>query len=340
MKTLNSYRIICLLCLIVPFLAINICLFVYKISSEYKVYPNLDWSKNIVTINSFKKTPSSSFTNCPEEVIRLITYHYKDGSKFGLGHFDINNFLDRLKNKDLNKVEIIIDKGQVNIQCIKKFNFINAFFIHFPFIEKKIVSSNINNRSGYANLKNPYVYGEISISRAARTEFNANYIFKPFLIITSILLILYWRRNYFLIKGLTNHNVKNYFYVFGTFSAILLSLHALGIDINHTSSKLIENIRRIILVLFILTEILAQFYFSLTIYQNRFVLKKYLHIKVIFLKMIFVIFFLTFTISTLIFLALTKYEGNLINVVEWNYFNLLLFYYLLSAFLWREIKNN
>ena len=91
MKTLNSYRIICLLCLIVPFLAINICLFVYKISSEYKVYPNLDWSKNIVTINSFKKTPSSSFTNCPEEVIRLITYHYKDGSKFGLGHFDINN---------------------------------------------------------------------------------------------------------------------------------------------------------------------------------------------------------------------------------------------------------
>ena len=68
MKTLNSYRIICLLCLIVPFLAINICLFVYKISSEYKVYPNLDWSKNIVTINSFKKTATSIsstlFCNC------------------------------------------------------------------------------------------------------------------------------------------------------------------------------------------------------------------------------------------------------------------------------------
>ena len=340
MKTLNSYRIICLLCLIVPFLTINLCLFVYKISSNYNVYPNLDWSKDIITINNFNKLPSSTFTNCPEQVIQLITYHYRDGSKTGLGHFDIKVFLDKVKNNNLNKIQIKIDKKRENTECIKKFNLVNSLFIQFPYIEQKIVNSNINNSSGYANVKNPYIYGEISISRAARTMFNANYIFKPFLIITSILLILYWRRNYFFIKNLTSHKVKNYFYVFGVFSALFLSLHALGIDANNTSSKLIENIRRLILILFIVTEILAQFYFSLKIYQNRFILKKYLNNNVVILKIIFVIFFLSFTVLTLIFLALTKYEGNLINIIEWGYFNLLLFYYLLSAFLWKEYKKN
>ena len=103
--------------------------------------------------------------------------------------------------------------------------------------------------------------------------------------------------------------------MFGVFSALFLSLHALGIDANNTSSKLIENIRRLILILFIVTEILAQFYFSLKIYQNRFILKKYLNNNVVILKIIFVIFFLSFTVLTLIFLALTKYEGNLINII-------------------------
>ena len=340
MKTFNSYRIICLLCFIVPFLAINLCLVVYKISSNYKIYPDIDWTKKQITLYDIDGLNKVSFKNCPSNTIRTVYYYYNDGTKIGIGDFQTNILLKRIKDKNLKKIEIIRNKNQTNIKCIKKNNFINFFFIKFPFIEKKIVESNLNNKSGYANVKNPFKYGEISISRAARTQFNAQFIFKPFLIFTSILLILYWRKNYQYINKLTSQKTKNYFFIFGILSAILLSMHAIGIDYNQNSSRLIENIRRLILVLFIITEIFAQFFLSLKIYQNRAQLIKVIHTSIMFLKIIFVILISSFTLLVLIYLAITKYEGNFINIIEWNFFNLLLLYYLLSSLLWKKNKKN
>ena len=340
MKTLNSYRVICLLCFIIPFLAINLCLVVYKISSNYKIYPDIDWTKKQIIINNIDRLNKVSFKNCPLNTIRTIYYYYNDGNKMGIGDFETNILLNKIKNKNLKKVEILINKDQENTKCIKKNNLINSFFIKFPFIEKKIVKSNLNNKSGYAKVKNPFKYGEISISRAARTQFNAQFIFKPFLIFTSILLILYWRKNNLYIKNLTSQKTKNYFFIFGIMSAILLIMHAIGIDYNQNSSKLIENIRRLILVLFIIAEIFAQFFLSLKIYQNRTQLIKVMHKGIMFSKMVFVIVISSFTLIILTYLAITKYEGNLINTIEWNFFNLLLLYYLLSGLLWKKNKTN
>ena len=123
-------------------------------------------------------------------------------------------------------------------------------------------------------------------------------------------------------------------------SAILLIMHAIGIDYNQNSSKLIENIRRLILVLFIIAEIFAQFFLSLKIYQNRTQLIKVMHKGIMFSKMVFVIVISSFTLIILTYLAITKYEGNLINTIEWNFFNLLLLYYLLSGLLWKKNKTN
>ena len=92
--------------------------------------------------------------------------------------------------------------------------------------------------------------------------------------------------------------------------------------------------------MFIIAEIFAQFFLSLKIYQNRTQLIKVMHKGIMFSKMVFVIVISSFTLIILTYLAITKYEGNLINTIEWNFFNLLLLYYLLSGLLWKKNKTN
>ena len=73
----------------------------------------------------------------------------------------------------------------------------------------------------------PYFDGGVSISRTART-YPAYLIFKPGMIFTSILLIIYWTKTNKIInfyQGLENK--KNLFKTLGIISAIFLVIHSL-----------------------------------------------------------------------------------------------------------------
>ena len=118
----------------------------------------------------------------------------------------------------------------------------------------------------------PYIDGGVSISRTART-YPTYLIFKPGMIFTSIILIIYWIRTNRLInfyQGLEKRN--NLFKTLGIVSAAFLVIHSLllGIKFDYDLYKLF---RRFVLLSFIIFEIIAQ---SLLVYRF-FKLKPLIH---------------------------------------------------------------
>ena len=121
----------------------------------------------------------------------------------------------------------------------------------------------------------PYLDGTSSISRVVRV-FPNNILFKLSMFVTGILLIRYWLLNKKLIEDLKiKETATNKMIFFGICSAIFLIIHSifLGIKFDIAIYKLF---RRIILLLFILMEITAQFYLIKIFYKNKDLIKNLL----------------------------------------------------------------
>ena len=132
---------------------------------------------------------------------------------------------------------------------------------------------------------------------------------------------------------------SNIFFYLGMLSCIFLILHAafLGLDFD---SKIFSQIRRFVIVLFILFEVSAQISLTINLYKCKEGLKEYirpliLKTKIIFVSLILVTTFVAFTI-----LALYDPSTQFKHTLEWNYFASLLFYYMLSRLLWLKSPNH
>ena len=106
----------------------------------------------------------------------------------------------------------------------------------------------------------PYIDGKASISRTARV-FPTYLIFKPAMFLTSFFLIKYWLANREIIRfvNMQDHKYSKYIVFFGVSSAIFLIIHSifLGIKFDYAAYKLF---RRVVLLLFIIFELVAQTY--------------------------------------------------------------------------------
>ena len=110
---------------------------------------------------------------------------------------------------------------------------------------------------GRSNFTFPYFDGGLSISRASRT-FPAYLIFKPSMILTSILVYFYWSKNNKIINTFNSTSGKNYkFRTFGIISAICLAIHAVLLRVE-IDIKIFKLFRRVVLLSFIIFEIAAQ----------------------------------------------------------------------------------
>jgi len=348
-KKIKNYSVIAF---ILPLITINSCLLFYKLLGSIEVYEDnadLDWNlKKVEKPYEPFKTYPSSLVNCPK--YKLI-HHYVvtvDNKTFDIisagatGLTTIDNLtyqkalLDFVKKNKI-KSEIYEFGKTLNPQCIKNSKFLYILLSNFKFLENILLDALDKNSSGFSKIKNPYMYGEVSISRTAR-YYPATLIFKPFIILSSIFLILYWRNNLNLFNELKNKNVfenfsKNFYYL-GILSCIFLILHAslLGLDYD---SKLFNRIRKVIIILFIFFEILAQASLTNTLFKLKESLNNYTKIIIIKIKVIFVsvIFVLTLILFTLF--ALVDLSSDIKHILEWNYFSILLFYYFLSRLLWK-----
>ena len=180
----------------------------------------------------------------------------------------------------------------------------------------------------------PYFDGVSSISRVVRVY--PNYlIFKPAMWLTGILLIRYWIANKKLIEdlGIVNKDIKKILY-FGIASAIFLIIHSIFLGVKFDLS-IYKLFRRVVLVLFIVFEVAAQFYLIKIFFQNRDKIKEFINTKVLLIKKILVYTLILVAILILPFLPFSNLK-ILKHILEWNYFLGVITFYLLTYFMWKR----
>ena len=180
----------------------------------------------------------------------------------------------------------------------------------------------------------PYIDGGVSISRTART-FPTYLIFKPGMILASILLIIYWTKTNKLInfyQGLDNKN--NLFKTLGIISAVLLIIHSLFLGIKF-ENDFYKFFRRFVLLCFIIFEVYAQSLLVYRFYKLKSIIQKDINRYVLIIKIILVTVLVA---VALISLPIVVQSGNthFKHALEWNYFVGVILFYLLTFMFWKK----
>ena len=197
-------------------------------------------------------------------------------------------------------------------------------------LENTIFAVDPIGRSGFSI---PYLDGSLSISRASRT-FPQYLIFKPAMWLTAILLYFYWKNNNSLINNINEININFKFKTFGILSAIFLAIHSvfLGVKFDIQVYKLF---RRVVLLLFIIFEIIAQGILVYHFYKIKDKLDNLINKKILFLKIILVSILATVAVLSLPILVQSG-NTHFKHALEWNYFVGVILFYLLSRVFWKR----
>ena len=185
-------------------------------------------------------------------------------------------------------------------------------------------------RSGYSI---PYLDGSLSISRASRT-FPQYLIFKPSMIITAILLYYYWSNNNNLVNNLYSTKINYRFKTFGILSAVFLAIHSIFLGIKF-DIQVYKLFRRIVLLLFIIFELIAQGYLVYHFFKLKNKLKDFVNNKILLVKIVLVSVLVVVAVLSLPTLV-TKGNTHIKHMLEWNYFVGVILFYLLSRFFWKR----
>ena len=205
--------------------------------------------------------------------------------------------------------------------------------VNYNLLENTIFTVDQIGRSGFTI---PYFDGSLSISRSART-YPAYIVFKSGMLITSILLILYWLANKKLFSKI-GQNIKQskYFLFFGIGSAVFLIFHSFFLGFSF-ESDLYKFFRRFILLGFIIFEVIAQALLVLSLIKIKNEMSHLINKKILFIKIVLV--------STLIIVALlvapilnSDEFTHFKHALEWNYFLGVITFYLLTYFFWKPRK--
>ena len=231
---------------------------------------------------------------------------------------------------------------------INKVKFISLWIFIIPFVAVNaclIIITQFHelfpNQEDIIHNTFPYFDGGASISRTAR-PYPTWLIFKPAMFLTSYLLIKYWIYN----KNIINHFVQDHknlkkILFFGIASAIALTIHSifLGIKFDNDFYKLF---RRIIMLLFIIFEIVAQAYLVSTLYSLKDKILSIINPTILRIKFILVS---TLIIVAIISIPIISLPGNdffgfnlkfFKHALEWDYFIGVITFYLLTYLMWKK----
>ena len=181
-------------------------------------------------------------------------------------------------------------------------------------------------RSGFTI---PYLDGSLSISRASRT-YPQYLIFKPSMIATGCLLIIYWMTTNDIMREFSLSKKNFYFKYFGILSAVFLMIHSIFLGLNFDNDFL-KLAKRIFLVGFILFELFAQSLLIYNFYKYKQKIKFFINSFVLKLKFILVGLLVLVAIIVSPILSSNDYT-HLKHALEWNYFLGIILFYLLTSF--------
>ena len=186
---------------------------------------------------------------------------------------------------------------------------------------------------GRSEFSIPYLDGSLSISRASRT-FPQYLIFKPSMIITAIILYFYWSSNNNLINKFKATNINYKFKTFGILSALFLAIHSIFLGIKF-DIQVYKLMRRLVLLLFIIFEIIAQGMLVYHFFKLKNQLSDLINKRILFLKAALVLILATVAILSLPIL-INKGNTHFKHALEWNYFVGVILFYLFTRFLWKS----
>jgi hypothetical protein len=175
--------------------------------------------------------------------------------------------------------------------------------------------------------------GSLSISRASRT-FPQYLIFKPAMILTAVLLYYYWDNNNKLVNQYKATNINYRFKTFGILSAVFLAIHSIFLGIKF-DIQIYKLLRRVVLLLFIIFEIIAQGILVYHFFKIKNLLIQLINKKILILKIVLVSILATVGILSLPIL-LNKDNTHFKHALEWNYFIGVIMFYLLTRFFWKR----
>ena len=198
------------------------------------------------------------------------------------------------------------------------------------FLENTFFSVDPIGRSGFSI---PYFDGSLSISRASRT-FPQYLIFKPAMIITAIILYYYWVNNNNLVNKFKLTNINYKFKTFGILSAIFLAIHSIFLGIKF-DIQIYKLMRRVILLLFIIFEIIAQGMLVYHFFKIKDKISDLINKKILTLKAILVSVLATVAILS-VPLLIDKGNTHFKHALEWNYFVGVILFYFFTRFLWKR----
>ena len=198
------------------------------------------------------------------------------------------------------------------------------------FLENTFLAVDQIGRSGFSI---PYLDGSLSISRASRT-FPQYLIFKPAMITTAIILYYYWLNNNNLVNHFKSTNTNYKFKIFGILSAVFLAIHSIFLGIKF-DIQIYKLFRRVVLLLFIIFEIIAQGYLVYYLYKFKEKILTFINKKVLVLKLTLVALLAVVAILSLPILV-TKGNTHFKHALEWNYFVGVVLFYILSRFFWKR----
>jgi len=240
--------------------------------------------------------------------------------------------------KEYNNSKILLTKivsNEKNKNCIKNKRIYYFFYKYFPpytfLLDEKVKGLTL----GASTVVNPFLYGEVSISNLVK-RYPINIFFKFFLYISIMLMAAYWYNYNKIFKKILNQNT-NIFYIFGLSSAVFLFVHVYFLGTT-SNNEILKDFRRIIIVLFILFEVFAQSLLAYKLYINKNIFLEHCFNLFVLSKIIFVSLVLIFTITVMIMLSIFNFPSKIDYILEWNYFIILLVFYLLSAFMWKKIN--
>ena len=201
---------------------------------------------------------------------------------------------------------------------------------NYSLLENTIFTVDQIGRSGFSI---PYLDGSLSISRASRT-FPQYLIFKPAMIITAITLYYYWSNNNSLVNKFKSTNIDYKFKTFGILSAIFLAIHSIFLGIKF-DIQIYKLMRRVVLLLFIIFEIIAQGILVYHFFKIKDKISKLINKRILILKAGLVSILAAVAILSLPIL-LNKGNTHFKHALEWNYFVGVILFYLFTRFLWKR----
>ena len=193
-----------------------------------------------------------------------------------------------------------------------------------------ITSYAISVKIGLVAFCIPNIDGCTSISRVGRYE-PVKYFFKPIMYLFGVFLIFYWRENYLKLKLLIKDNNQIIAtYVIGIISVIFFFLYIFFLG----ESNIYRFFRKIGIYIYLFFTVIAQLLLAFQYF--KFKKKKIFNSFYIKLKLILIVFLVSFGLIILpVLIIRIESFPEIKNIISWNYFLFIQFYYLLTFFCWK-----